>query len=131
MGLAEMAAYRRVYDSRHLQANCQEPGSAPEPYTRQSTMPDSRPLYIMVDGICEARTHAFGRGRSEKVRAFWNDENDESTEKRSRIDRKAFLTWYVEYEVVGAVELTGRVDGPTRVDAVVGRRHAHQLEPAM
>ena len=26
-----MAAYRRVYDSRHLQADCQEPGSAPEP----------------------------------------------------------------------------------------------------
>ena len=28
-----MAAYRRVYDSRHLQADCQKPGSAPEPYT--------------------------------------------------------------------------------------------------
>ena len=28
-----MAAYRRVYDSRHLQADCQEPGSAREPYT--------------------------------------------------------------------------------------------------
>jgi len=27
-----MAAYSRVYDSRHLQADCQEPGSAPEPY---------------------------------------------------------------------------------------------------
>ena len=26
-----MAAYRRVYDSRHLQADCQEPGSAAEP----------------------------------------------------------------------------------------------------
>jgi len=26
-----MAAYRRVYDSHHLQADCQEPGSAPEP----------------------------------------------------------------------------------------------------
>jgi len=26
-----MAAYRRVFDSRHLQADCQEPGSAPEP----------------------------------------------------------------------------------------------------
>ena len=24
-----MAAYRRLYDSRHLQADCQEPGSAP------------------------------------------------------------------------------------------------------
>jgi len=27
-----MAAYRRVYDLRHLQADCLEPGSAPEPY---------------------------------------------------------------------------------------------------
>ena len=26
-----MAAYHLVYDSRHLQADCQEPGSAPEP----------------------------------------------------------------------------------------------------
>jgi len=28
-----MAAYRRVYDSRQRQADCHEPGSAPEPYT--------------------------------------------------------------------------------------------------
>ena len=33
-----MAAYRRVYESHHLQADCQVPGSAPEPYARQSTM---------------------------------------------------------------------------------------------
>jgi len=33
-----MAPYRRVYDSRHLQADCQEPGSAPEPYAWQSSM---------------------------------------------------------------------------------------------
>ena len=33
-----MAAYRLVYDSHHLQADCQEPGSAPEPYARQSSM---------------------------------------------------------------------------------------------
>ena len=32
------AAYRRVYDSRHLQADCQEPGSAPGPYARQSSV---------------------------------------------------------------------------------------------
>ena len=30
-----MAAYRQVYGSRHLQADCQELGSAPEPYARQ------------------------------------------------------------------------------------------------
>ena len=40
-----MAAYRRVYDSRHLQADCQEPGSAPEPYARQSSMGY---LYLVV-----------------------------------------------------------------------------------
>ena len=34
-GMAKvMAAYRWVYDSCHLQADCQEPGSAPEPYAR-------------------------------------------------------------------------------------------------
>jgi len=33
-----MAAYRQVYDSRHLEADCQEPGSAPEPYAQQSSM---------------------------------------------------------------------------------------------
>jgi len=33
-----MAVCRRVYDSRHLQADCQEPGSAPEPYVRHSSM---------------------------------------------------------------------------------------------
>jgi len=40
-----MAAYRRVYDSRHLHADCQEPGSAPEPYARQSSMGY---LYLLV-----------------------------------------------------------------------------------
>jgi len=33
-----MAAYRRVYDSRHLQADSQELGSAPESYALQSSM---------------------------------------------------------------------------------------------
>ena len=32
-----MTTYQLVYDSRHLQADCQEPGSAPEPYDRQSS----------------------------------------------------------------------------------------------
>ena len=31
---AGLAAYCRVYDSPHLQADCQEPGSAPELYAR-------------------------------------------------------------------------------------------------
>jgi len=33
-----MVAYRRVYDSRHLQADRQDPGSALEPYAWQSSM---------------------------------------------------------------------------------------------
>ena len=34
-GLAESnGSLPPVYDSRHLQADCQEPGSAPEPYAR-------------------------------------------------------------------------------------------------
>jgi len=33
-----MAAYCRVYDSCHLQADCQELESALEPYARQSSM---------------------------------------------------------------------------------------------
>jgi len=33
-----MAAYCRVYDSRHLQADCKEPGSAVEPFAQQSSM---------------------------------------------------------------------------------------------
>jgi len=33
-----MTAYRRVYDSHHVQADCQEPGSAPDAYARQSNM---------------------------------------------------------------------------------------------
>ena len=33
-----MAAYHLVCDLRQLQADCQEPRSAPEPCTRQSTM---------------------------------------------------------------------------------------------
>jgi len=33
-----MAAYRRVYNSHHLQADCQEPGSAPEPYVWSLSM---------------------------------------------------------------------------------------------
>jgi len=33
-----MAAYSRVYFLLHLQADCQEPGSAPEPYARYSSV---------------------------------------------------------------------------------------------
>jgi len=43
-----MAAYHQVYGSRHLQADCQEPGLAPEPYARQSSMGY---LYLLVYAV--------------------------------------------------------------------------------
>jgi len=33
-----MAAYHRDYDSRHLQADCRKPGSAPAPYAARSVI---------------------------------------------------------------------------------------------
>jgi len=48
-----MAAYRRVFDSRHLQADCQEPGSAPEPYGRQWSIGY---LYIFISSSGNRRT---------------------------------------------------------------------------
>ena len=57
-----MAAYRRVYDSRHLQADCQEPGSAPGPYARQSS---TGSLYLSLQfdlfdiALVQPRAHAF------------------------------------------------------------------------
>jgi len=54
-----MAAYRRVYDSRHLQADCQEPGSAPELYSRQSRMG-----YLFTDKMIHGVNSAFSPGQS-------------------------------------------------------------------
>jgi len=46
-----MAAYRRVYDSRHLQADYQEPGSAPEPYTLGNRVWATFTLFYMSRAI--------------------------------------------------------------------------------
>jgi len=48
-----MATYRRVYDSRHMQADCQVPGSAPERYAQQSNMFDLYLFYIRVPNIAD------------------------------------------------------------------------------
>jgi len=48
-----MATYRRVYDSRHMQADCQVPGSAPERYAQQSSMGDLYLFYIRVPNIAD------------------------------------------------------------------------------
>jgi len=54
-----MAAYRRVYDSRHLQAVCQEPRSAPEPHARQSSTGYLYPFLHGPVAKCRVRTLFF------------------------------------------------------------------------
>jgi len=48
-----MVAYRRFYDSRHLQADCQEPGSTPEPYARHLSIGYLYLLLYMYKSISE------------------------------------------------------------------------------
>ena len=54
-----MAAYRRVYNSRHLQADCQEPGSAPEPL--RSVIEYGLPLPFFTLGGLKANLHRHAR----------------------------------------------------------------------
>jgi len=61
-----MAANRQVYDSHHLQADCQEPGSAP-PYARYFTDTDTERhlefsdervvLFVSVDKVDKTSEH--------------------------------------------------------------------------
>ena len=48
----------RVYDSRYLQADCQEPGSAPEPYVRLSNM-SYLYLFLTRNSVKTATTPVF------------------------------------------------------------------------
>jgi len=52
-----MAAYRWVYDSRHLQADSQEPGSAPEPYARNR----ARATFTFLSMPAGFRRHLVGK----------------------------------------------------------------------
>jgi len=61
-----MAAYRLVYDSRHLQAGCQESGSAPEPYARQSSMGY---LYLLVKKLHNSVNMSHKSAVSKKLRS--------------------------------------------------------------
>jgi len=56
-----MATYRLVYDSHHLQADCQGPGSAPEPYARQSS---TGCLYLRIVIQNDAEDRGYIRKRS-------------------------------------------------------------------
>ena len=50
-----MAAYRQVYDSLHLQADYQEPGSTPEPYVRQSSIGYLTFLLLIIYVVSEKK----------------------------------------------------------------------------
>jgi len=50
-----MTAYRWVYDSRHLQADCQELGSAPEPYMLDNVVWATYTFYSAPDRVAEYR----------------------------------------------------------------------------
>ena len=62
-----MTAYRRVYDSRHLQADCKEPGSAPERYARQSNLPFSLLKWLFVESAFGEREGTRATGPSHKA----------------------------------------------------------------
>jgi len=47
-----MAAYCQVYDSRHLQADCQEPKLALEPYARYSSIGYLTFYLLSIIAIC-------------------------------------------------------------------------------
>jgi len=48
-----MAAYRLVYDSRHLQADCQEPGSAPLYPTRGNRVWATFTFYLYCTNVTD------------------------------------------------------------------------------
>jgi len=62
-----LAYYCQVYDSRHLQADCQEPGSAPESYARQSS---KGYLYLPTKGSLK-RIHNAKKHSHKKSNKRW------------------------------------------------------------
>ena len=54
-----MAAYHRIYDSLHLQGDCQERVSAPEPYAWQSSMGYLYHFLVGLDYRCRLGTTYF------------------------------------------------------------------------
>jgi len=82
-----MAAYRRVYDSHHLQADCQKPGSAPEPYARRSSMGH---LYLFLHALAPPAsprttcTNRLNPGNNRRVRNVDLPSDGNTADKRWR-----------------------------------------------
>jgi len=78
-----MAAYRRVYDSCNLQADCQEPESAPEPYARLLSMGYLYLLLLLLDPfngffqdnlgkLIPERWNQYGLKMRQEMKGFWD-----------------------------------------------------------
>ena len=78
-----MADYRRVYDSHHLQADCQVPGSAAEPYTLGSRVRAAFTLFTYK--VCKAPL-AIQKNRPRRQRARLMRRNTE-TDRHGRCER--------------------------------------------
>jgi len=72
-----MAAYRLVYDSRHLQADCQEPGSAPEPYARATSMG-----YLYLLQFYLSQTERCTKNINHEITIHWRHKTETAVEKR-------------------------------------------------
>jgi len=62
-----MAAYRRVYDSRHLQADCEEPRSAPDSGTLRSAIEYGLPLPFTYEQFPHPTTFSLDTPLSGRV----------------------------------------------------------------
>ena len=120
-----MAAYRWVYDTHQLQADCQEPGSAPKPHGRQSSMDY---LYLLPVSFSLAQldllsTQQFRRSSGVKLQGV----NSQGVAASPRV----CVCWESEYEIsYGAhavllllplVQETRRASSPPQ--ATCSRRH--------
>jgi len=122
-----MAAYRRVYDSHHPQADCQEPGSAPEPYARYSSM-GYLYLYTWLC-VCEQRsyhgvTHSWPAclhtSATHRHRGFAATTAPTSTSSSGCCDSRRRLFPTPPHTQASTLTMSGRPPGGSR--SVLGRR---------
>ena len=100
-GLAESnGSHRRVCDSRHLQPDCQEPGSAPEPYARQSSMGYiylfTFAVWWCIDASGEGRWYGGRRQCSRGVRRAADSPRGSTVEEEERAKCDVYVWWCID-----------------------------------
>ena len=111
-----MAAYRRVCDSRHLQADCREPGSAPEPYTLGNRVWATFTFLDPVDAIGGPLLRG-GRGRkgnSPQSQGEWNKHYFYT--RFSRLGQPAATSDMLLYTNIDDMSLAATVKMRSRID---------------